>query len=50
MKKALELYPHNTNFLILSSYLHRIKQEYEEALLDLEIASKTLDKEQEKSE
>lgn len=48
MKKALEIYPHHTKFLILSSYLYRVKEEYQDALAELEIANKTLDKQEDR--
>ena len=35
VKKALEMYPHHTRFLILSSYLYRAKDQYQEALAEL---------------
>lgn len=42
IRKGLELDPHNTNLLIVKAYLHRTKEEYEQALCDLELANKTL--------
>lgn len=37
------MHPYHTQFLILSAYLHRIKEEYEQALSDLELANKNLE-------
>lgn len=34
------MHPYHTLFLILSAYLHRVKEEYEAALSDLELANK----------
>jgi tetratricopeptide (TPR) repeat protein len=42
IRKGLELNPHNTNLLIVKAYIHRSKEEYEQALCDLELANKTL--------
>lgn len=38
------MYPHHTRFLILSSYLYRVKEQYQEALGELEVANRTLSK------
>jgi tetratricopeptide (TPR) repeat protein len=43
VKKGLEMHPFHTQFLILSAYLHRAKEEYELALADLELANKHLE-------
>lgn len=40
MKKGLEIHPYHTEFLILSAYIHRSKEEYELALADLDLANK----------
>lgn len=37
------MHPFHTQFLILSAYLHRSKEEYELALADLELANKHLE-------
>jgi hypothetical protein len=42
VKRGLEMHPFHTQFLILSAYLHRSKEEYELALADLELANKHL--------
>ena len=37
------MHPNHTELLILSAYLHRISEEYEDALLNLELASMALE-------
>jgi hypothetical protein len=43
VKKGLEMHPYHTEFLILSAYIHRSKEEYEAALSDLELANKHIE-------
>jgi len=40
IKKGLELYPNNTELLLIKSYLHRSAGEYEQALRDLDVCLK----------
>ena len=43
VKMALQMQPNHTQLLILNAYLHRINEEYEDALTSLERANKTLE-------
>lgn len=43
VNKALQMHPYHTQMLILSSYIHRSKENYELALSALETANRTLE-------
>ena len=43
VKKGLEIHPYHTQMLILSAYLHRSKEEYEQALSELTLANQHIE-------